>query len=127
MLQLVALTCMEPPASFEADKVRDEKVKVLAAITPPDLSDTVRAQYTAGVEGGEEVKGYLEEDDVPDDSQTETYAALRLEVHNWRWAGVPIPMSSAPVIWMWSMKFRFQIGSNIMFANRNAITFWTVS
>jgi glucose-6-phosphate 1-dehydrogenase len=90
MLQLVALTCMEPPASFEADKVRDEKVKVLTAITPPDASDTVRAQYTAGNAGGEDVPGYLEEEGVPDDSRTETYAALRLEVQNWRWAGVPI-------------------------------------
>ena len=91
MLQLLTLVCMEPPATFEADKVRDEKVKVLQAITPPTPEevrrDTVRAQYTAGVEGGEEVDGYLEEDGVPDDSRTETYAALRLEVHNWRWAG----------------------------------------
>ena len=94
MLQLLTLVCMEPPSTFEADKVRDEKVKVLEAITPPTPEEvarlTVRAQYTAGVSGGEEVRGYLEEDDVPDDSQTETYAALRLEVHNWRWAGVPI-------------------------------------
>jgi glucose-6-phosphate 1-dehydrogenase len=94
MLQLLTLVCMEPPASFEADKVRDEKVKVLDAITPPTPEEvaamTVRAQYTAGVSGGEEVKGYLEEDDVPSNSSTETYAALRLEVHNWRWAGVPI-------------------------------------
>ena len=90
MLQLVALTCMEPPASFEADKVRDEKVKVLSAITPPDPADTVRAQYTAGTGGGEAVPGYLQEEGVPDDSHTETYAALKLEVHNWRWAGVPI-------------------------------------
>jgi glucose-6-phosphate 1-dehydrogenase len=94
MLQLMTLVCMEPPSSFEADKVRDEKVKVLEAITPPTPEEvaesTVRAQYTAGVSGGEDAKGYLEEDDVPDDSQTETYAALRLEVHNWRWAGVPI-------------------------------------
>jgi glucose-6-phosphate 1-dehydrogenase len=85
---------MEPPGSFEANKVRDEKVKVLQAITPPTPEevrrDTVRAQYTAGVEGGEEVAGYLGTDGVPDDSRTETYAALRLEVHNWRWAGVPI-------------------------------------
>src|SRR5918998_608754 len=71
MLQLVALTCMEPPASFDADKVRDEKVKVLTAITPPDPSDTVRAQYTAGVSGGEDVAGYLEEEGVPSDSHTE--------------------------------------------------------
>ena len=90
MLQLVALTCMEPPASFDADKVRDEKVKVLTAITPPDPADTVRAQYTAGTSGGEDVVGYLQEEGVPDDSRTETYAALKLEVHNWRWAGVPI-------------------------------------
>jgi glucose-6-phosphate 1-dehydrogenase len=86
MLQLVALT----PASFEANKVRDEKVKVLTAITPPDPADTVRAQYTAGTAGGEEVVGYLQEEGVPEDSHTETYAALKLEVHNWRWAGVPI-------------------------------------
>jgi glucose-6-phosphate 1-dehydrogenase len=94
MLQLLTLVCMEPPASFEADKVRDEKVKVLEAITPPTPEQveqsTVRAQYTAGVSGGEDVPGYLEEEGVPDDSNTETYAALRLEVHNWRWAGVPI-------------------------------------
>jgi glucose-6-phosphate 1-dehydrogenase len=90
MLQLVALTCMEPPASFEANKVRDEKVKVLTAIKPPDPADTVRAQYTHGIAGGEEVPGYLEEEGVPDDSRTETYAAICLEVHNWRWAGVPI-------------------------------------
>jgi glucose-6-phosphate 1-dehydrogenase len=94
MLQLLTLVCMEPPASFQADKVRDEKVKVLEAITPPTPEEvarsTVRAQYTAGVAGGEEALGYLEEDGVPDDSRTETYAALRLEVHNWRWAGVPI-------------------------------------
>jgi glucose-6-phosphate 1-dehydrogenase len=90
MLQLVALTCMEPPASFEANKVRDEKVKVLTAIRPPDPGDTVRAQYTAGTAGGEDVPGYLDEEGVPDDSHTETYAAICLKVHNWRWAGVPI-------------------------------------
>src|SRR5688500_14279567 len=88
MLQLVALTCMEPPASFEADKVRDEKVKVLTAITPPDPAATVRAQYTLGTAGGEVAPGYLEEEGVPDASHTETYAALKLEVHNWRWAEI---------------------------------------
>src|SRR6266571_6152842 len=94
MLQLLTLVCMEPLVSFEANKVRDEKVKVLQAITPPTpeeiREDTVRAQYTAGTEGGEDAGGYLEEDGVPDDSRTETYAGLKLEVHNWRWAGVPI-------------------------------------
>jgi glucose-6-phosphate 1-dehydrogenase len=90
MLQLVALTCMEPPASFEANKVRDEKVKVLTAITPPDPADTVRSRYTGGAVAGEDAAGYLEEEGVREDSRTETYAALKLEVHNWRWAGVPI-------------------------------------
>jgi glucose-6-phosphate 1-dehydrogenase len=94
MLQLLTLVCMEPPASFEANKVRDEKVKVLHAIQPPrpdEVADmTVRAQYTAGLSDGHQVPGYLEEEGVPEGSQTETYAALRLEVHNWRWAGVPI-------------------------------------
>ena len=94
MLQLLTLVCMEPPTTFEANKVRDEKVKVLQAIEPPTPDQvaemTVRARYTAGVVGGNEAPGYLEEEGVPQDSQTETYAALRLEVHNWRWAGVPI-------------------------------------
>jgi glucose-6-phosphate 1-dehydrogenase len=93
MLQLLTFVAMEPPASFQADKVRDEKVKVLDAIRPPTPEDvarmTVRGQYTAGVVSGEEVPGYCEEEGVPDDSETETFAALRLEVHNWRWAGVP--------------------------------------
>jgi glucose-6-phosphate 1-dehydrogenase len=89
MLQLLCLLAMEPPVTFSADEVRDEKVKVLRAIQPPLPEATVRAQYTAGTVGGEEVKGYLEEDGVPADSQTETYAGLRLEVDNWRWNGVP--------------------------------------
>jgi glucose-6-phosphate 1-dehydrogenase len=94
MLQLLCLLCMEPPVSFSADEVRDEKVKVLHSIEPPrpeQVSEmTVRAQYAAGVAGGEQVKGYLEEEDVPPESTTETYVALRLDVDNWRWAGVPI-------------------------------------
>jgi glucose-6-phosphate 1-dehydrogenase len=94
MLQLLTLLCMEPPVTFDADEVRDEKVKVLHAIPAP-TSETVphiavRAQYTAGMAEGKEVPGYLEEEGVPDDSRTETYVALRLEVDNWRWAGVPI-------------------------------------
>jgi glucose-6-phosphate 1-dehydrogenase len=94
MLQLLTLVCMEPPSSFGAKQVRDEKVKVLQAIEPPRPDQvermSVRARYTAGMSAGQEVRGYLQEEDVPGDSQTETYAALRLEVQNWRWAGVPI-------------------------------------
>jgi glucose-6-phosphate 1-dehydrogenase len=94
MLQLLTLLCMEPPVSFSADDVRGEKVKVLHAIDPPTPENvahtTVRAQYGPGMAEGKEVNGYLEEEGVPPDSTTETYAALRLEVDNWRWAGVPI-------------------------------------
>ena len=90
MLQLLCLLCMEPPTDFSADAVRDEKVKVLRAIAPPTPERTVRAQYAPGTVGGEEVAGYLQEDGVPEGSNTETYAALRLTVQNWRWAGVPI-------------------------------------
>ena len=92
MLQLLTLLCMEPPVSFSADEVRDEKVKVLRAIRPPAARDAVHAQYTAGTMSGEAVPAYREEEGVPDDSTTETYAALRLEVDNWRWAGVPIAL-----------------------------------
>ena len=93
MLQLLALLTIEPPSSFEANRLRDEKVKVLEAIPPPAVEEVrsmaVRAQYGPGVSGGQEVLGYLQEEGVPPDSRTETYAALRLEVSNWRWAGVP--------------------------------------
>jgi glucose-6-phosphate 1-dehydrogenase len=93
MLQLLALLTIEPPASFEANRLRDEKVKVLEAIVPPALKDVrslaLRAQYGPGVVGGEPVPGYREEEGVAPDSRTQTYAALRLEVSNWRWAGVP--------------------------------------
>jgi glucose-6-phosphate 1-dehydrogenase len=94
MLQLLSLLCMEPPVAFEADAVRDEKVKVLRSIRAPQLAEVphmaVRAQYGPGIVAGEEVPGYVEEQGVPPDSTTATYAALRLEVHNWRWAGVPM-------------------------------------
>jgi glucose-6-phosphate 1-dehydrogenase len=93
MLELLANVCMEPPSDFDADKVRDEKVKVIESIRPPAPEDVrsmaVRGQYGPGVVGGEPVPGYLEEPGVPKDSRTETYAALRLQVSNWRWAGVP--------------------------------------
>ncbi len=89
MLQLLTLLCMEPPVDFSADEVRGEKVKVLHAISPPEADAVLRAQYTEGTSGGEDVPGYLQEADVPADSVTETYAALRLHVDNWRWAGVP--------------------------------------
>jgi glucose-6-phosphate 1-dehydrogenase len=90
MLQLLSLLCMEPPVTFDADEVRDEKVKVLHAVAPPQEDAVARARYTSGMAEGKEAVGYLEEEGVPSESQTETYVALRLEVDNWRWAGVPI-------------------------------------
>jgi glucose-6-phosphate 1-dehydrogenase len=90
MLQLLTLLCMEPPVTFDADEVRDEKVKVLHAVEPPTPEHVVRARYTAGMAEGKEAVGYLDEEGVPEESETETYVALRLEVDNWRWAGVPI-------------------------------------
>ena len=93
MLQLLCHVAMEPPASFTAEDVRNEKVKVLHAVPQPTGDGiqqmAIRAQYARGHAGGESVPGYLEEAGVPEDSTTETYAALRLEVDNWRWAGVP--------------------------------------
>jgi glucose-6-phosphate 1-dehydrogenase len=93
MLQLLTLLCMEPPVTFSADEVRDEKVKVLHAVPAPTPDDVeqiaVRAQYAEGVVGGERAPAYLDEQGVREHSSTETYAALRLEVDNWRWAGVP--------------------------------------
>jgi glucose-6-phosphate 1-dehydrogenase len=94
VLQMLSLLCIEPPINLQADSIRDEKVKVLKSmrrIAPAEVATTaVRAQYTAGFIEGKPVKGYLEEDGVKPHSVTETYAAVRLAIDNWRWAGVPI-------------------------------------
>ncbi|MDE3070933.1 MAG: glucose-6-phosphate dehydrogenase, partial [Acidobacteriota bacterium] len=93
MLQLLCHIAMEPPVVFNAEAVRNEKVKVLRAIQPPEAGEiaevSAHAQYAAGHVGGQDVPGYLEEDGVAEGSTTETFAALRLSVDNWRWAGVP--------------------------------------
>jgi glucose-6-phosphate 1-dehydrogenase len=93
VMQVMALTTMEPPASFDAQGIRDEKVKALRAVDilsrEEVLTEVVRAQYSRGWVEGEEVPGYREEEGVDPHSQTETYVAMRLKVDNWRWAGVP--------------------------------------
>src|SRR5437588_6281639 len=93
MLQLLCHVAMEPPVNFTAEEVRNEKVKVLDAIPEPTPEEipgmAMRAQYSSGHSGGEDVPGYTEEEGVAEGSRTETFAALRLEVDNWRWAGVP--------------------------------------
>jgi glucose-6-phosphate 1-dehydrogenase len=89
LLQLVALTAMEPPIDFTADSVRNEKVKVLRSLHTPGPKSIVRGQYGPGVVEGEEVSGYREEPGVAGSSTTETYIAAKLYVDNWRWADTP--------------------------------------
>jgi glucose-6-phosphate 1-dehydrogenase len=89
LLQLVALTAMEPPIDFDADSVRNEKVKVLRSLHTPGPKSVVRGQYGRGFIEGEEVPGYREEPGVASDSTTETYVAAKLYVDNWRWADTP--------------------------------------
>jgi len=87
LLQLLTLVAMEPPAAYDADSIRSEKEKVLQAVRPLRGEDAVRGRYAASVDGSK--PGYREEPGVAPDSRTETFAALRLWVDNWRWAGVP--------------------------------------
>ena len=96
-MQLLALTAMEPPGSLDAEAIRDEKVKVLKAIQPLTIGpagDVARAQYAGGMVVGKPVPGYLEEDGIAVQSGTETYAAMRLSINNWRWQGVPFYLRS---------------------------------
>ncbi len=92
-LQLLTMVAMEPPISNDADAIRDEKLKVLRSLKPftaeSIVRDVVRGQYRAGNVDGKAVVGYLEETKVPADSRCETFVALRAEIQNWRWAGVP--------------------------------------
>ena len=93
LLQLLALTAMEPPVAFDADSVREQKVQVLRSIRPMSVEDvarfTARGQYGAGLIDGKQVPGYRQEPGVDLRSMTETYAAAKFQIENWRWAGVP--------------------------------------
>jgi glucose-6-phosphate 1-dehydrogenase len=93
LLQLLCIVAMEPPVSLDPDAVRDEKLKVLRSLrkmTVADIArDTVRGQYSQGAIGGEPVDGYLDEADVPTDSVSETFVAIRAHIDNWRWVNVP--------------------------------------
>ncbi len=99
VLQLLCLTSMEPPVAFDADAVRDEKIKVLRAIEPFESPEQVArnvviGQYTAGSISGKDVPGYAEEKDVAPGSRTPTFVALRLNARSWRWDGVPFYLRS---------------------------------
>ncbi len=93
LFQLLTMTAMEPPISFGADEVRNKQAEVLHAVQPLDpedvLKNMVRGQYGAGMIDGQRVVGYRSEPDVAPDSNTETFVALKLQIDNWRWAGVP--------------------------------------
>jgi glucose-6-phosphate 1-dehydrogenase len=98
MLQLLCLIAMEPPSALEAQSIRDEKVKVLRALEPLTrrevAASSVRGQYGVGERDGQVVKGYRQEEGVNPKSVTETYVALRIQIDNWRWAGVPFLLRS---------------------------------
>ncbi|WP_448211656.1 glucose-6-phosphate dehydrogenase [Colwellia sp. MEBiC06753] len=93
LLQILSLLAMEPPADLSADSIRDEKLKVIKALVPitrQNIKDkTVRGQYTEGFLGGKGVPGYLEEEGANKTSNTETFVAIKAEIDNWRWTGVP--------------------------------------
>lgn len=89
MMELLALVALEPPSSFESESVRREKLKVWQAIPSVPLLNAVRGQYGPGLIGGQRVVGYRDEERVNPESGTETYAAFKLQIENWRWAGVP--------------------------------------
>ncbi|HEY7465521.1 MAG TPA: glucose-6-phosphate dehydrogenase [Dehalococcoidia bacterium] len=90
LLQVLSLLTMEPPASFDAEAVRDEKAKLLRAVRPLDPRRMVRGQYTRGRIDGREVPGYRDEENVAAESDVDTFVASRVSIENWRWAGVPI-------------------------------------
>jgi glucose-6-phosphate 1-dehydrogenase len=89
LFQLLSIVAMEPPSSFDAEALRDEKVKVLRATRPLQPDQVVRGQYTAGSVDGRSVAAYTDEPGVAKGSTTETFAAMRLHIDSWRWAGVP--------------------------------------
>ncbi|HEV7370231.1 glucose-6-phosphate dehydrogenase [Arenibaculum sp.] len=93
LLQLLCLVAMEPPLSLDRESVRDEKLKTLRALVPVGIEEvgqkTVRGQYRAGAIAAGPVRGYLDETEISADSTTETFVAIKAELHNWRWAGVP--------------------------------------
>ena len=114
VMQLLALTAMEPPSSLDPEAIRDEKVKALKALKPLALErddpEVVRGVYTEGLVGSKRVNGYLEEVGIPEDSFTETYTALRLSLDNWRWKGVPFYIRSGKRLAMKASEIVVQFG-----------------
>jgi glucose-6-phosphate 1-dehydrogenase len=129
MFQMLAYLCMEPPASFRPDAVRNEKVKLIEAIrimTSEDvLKHTIRGQYGPGKKAdGSPAVGYREEPDVAKQSNTETYAAMRLFIDNWRWEGVPIYLRSGKALWKRGTEIlvQFKKAPEVIFRDTPAVT-----
>ncbi len=123
LFQLLAMVAMEPPNSFDPDAIRAEKGRVIEAIrklTPKQAAaDSVRGQYTAGKVEGHDVVGYRESPDVDSKSDTETYVALKLEVDNWRWAGVPFYLRTGKALGAHSttIAIQFKAAPQTLFQN----------
>ena len=119
MMELLSLVALEPPSSFESESVRREKLKVWRAIPSVPILNTVRGQYGPGVIDGQRVIGYRDEERVNPESGTETYAAMKLEVENWRWAGVPFYLRSGKRMpkRVTDIAIQFNSAPHAMFAN----------
>ncbi len=132
VLQLVSLVAMEPPAVFDATAVRNEKLKVLQSIRPFDAQrlqrDVVFGQYGPGHENGQAVPGYLQEPGVSPNSSVETFVALKLEIENWRWAGVPFYLRTGKRLAKRATQIaiRFRRAPHVVFRGENAAQNWMV-
>ena len=125
VFQLIAMTAMEPPTSFDADDVRAKKAEVFGAMHRLTAGDVVRGQYGAGSIAGRDLVGYRDEPDVDPQSTTETYVAMRLCIDNWRWAGVPFYLRTGkrmPKRWT-EIAIRFKEAPYSLFRNTPVATF----
>lgn len=124
ILQLLCLATMEPPTSLDAEAIRDQKVNVLKSIRQPApgaiLGHTARGQYTAGTIRGRPIVGYLAEPEIPETSKTETYAAWKLSIDNWRWHGVPVYLRSGKGLQrkVTEIVIRFRQAPHMLFADK---------
>jgi glucose-6-phosphate 1-dehydrogenase len=117
VFQLLAMTAMEPPVSFDAEDIRAKKAEIFKAVHPLAMGDVVRGQYDAGAIAGAAVRAYRAEDNVARDSTVETYAAMRLMIDNWRWAGVPFYLRTGKRLTMRSTQIaiRFKRAPHALF------------
>lgn len=132
LLQLLCMTAIEPPVRYDADSLRSETVKVLRSVVPLKKENFVLGQYSAGEENGEKVKGYREEDSVSGNSMTPTFAAFKLYIDNWRWAGVPFYLRTGKRMkkMFTEVRIKFKATPHLMFpveykekGNRNIVSF----